>query len=85
FSNAITVTELDNYLSLDPAQARSILTKLQKFVSEKTFDGYPILLVPSNIRLHVRRFIEHVLSNLVVLSHNEIPPHVKLVSLGEVE
>ena len=83
-SNAVTVTELDNYLSLDPAQARSILMKVQKSVSEKTFEGYPILLVPSNIRLHVRRFLEHVLTNLVVLSHNEIPPHVKLVSLGEV-
>ena len=84
FSNAVTVTELDNYLSLDPGQARSILMKMQKSVSEKTFEGYPILLVPSNIRLHVRRFVEHLLSNLVVLSHNEIPPHVKLISLGEV-
>ena len=84
FSNAITVTELDNYLSLDPGQARSILLKLQKSVSEKTFEGYPILLVPSNVRLHLRRFLEHVLGNLVVLSHNEIPPQVKLVSLGEV-
>jgi flagellar biosynthesis protein FlhA len=84
FSNAITVTELDNYLSLDPGQARAILTKLQNAVAEKNYDGFPILLVPSNIRLNVRRFIEHLMSNLVVLSHNEIPPHVKLVSLGEV-
>lgn len=84
FANSITVTELDNYLSLDPSVARSLLNKLQKTISEKGFDGYPILLVPSNIRLHVRRFVEHLLSNLVVLSHNEIPPHVRLVSLGEV-
>jgi flagellar biosynthesis protein FlhA len=84
FSGAVTVTELDNYLSLDPGQARTILGKIQTFVAEKTFDGYPILLVPSHIRIHVRRFVEHVVGNLVVLSHNEIPPQVKLVSLGEI-
>jgi flagellar biosynthesis protein FlhA len=84
FANAVTVTELDNYLSMDPQTGRAILEKLHRAISEKTFDGYPILLVPSNIRLHVRRFVEHVLPTLVVLSHNEIPPHVRLLSLGEI-
>ena len=84
FSTSVTVTEMDNYLALDPGQARTILNKIQKFVAEKAFDGYPVLLVPSHIRIHVRRFVEHVVGNLVVLSHNEIPPQVKLVSLGEI-
>lgn len=84
FANSVTVTELENYLSIDPEVGRTIIEKLQRAISERSFDGYPILLVPSNIRLHVRRFVEHVLPSLVVLSHNEIPPHVKLISLGEV-
>lgn len=84
FAGAVTVTELDNYLTLDPAQARVILNKIQRAVAEKNFDGYPLLLVSTTIRQHVRRFVEHVVSNLVVLSHNEIPPHVRLVSLGEI-
>jgi len=84
FAEAVTVTELDNYLTLEPTQAQSILEKLQRSVLEKTYEGYPILLVSSNIRLHVRQFVEHLISNLVVLSHNEIPPNVKLISLGEI-
>jgi flagellar biosynthesis protein FlhA len=84
FAGAVTVTELDNYLTLDPAQARMIMNKIQRAVAEKNFDGYPLLLVSTTIRQHVRRFVEHVMGNLVVLSHNEIPPHVRLVSLGEI-
>ncbi len=84
FAGAVTVTELDNYLTLDPAQARVILGKIQRAVAEKNFDGYPLLLVSTTIRQHVRRFVEHVVNNLVVLSHNEIPPHVRLISLGEI-
>jgi flagellar biosynthesis protein FlhA len=85
FSDAITVTEQDSYLALEPSLARSLIERMQKTIQEKSFDGYPVLLTSSNIRLHVKRFVEHLLSNLVVLSHSEIPPNVKLVSLGEVE
>lgn len=84
FAGAVTVTELDNYLTLDPAQARVILAKIQRAIGERNFDGYPLLLVSTTIRQHVRRFVEHIVSNLVVLSHNEIPPQVRLVSLGEI-
>ncbi len=85
FSEAITVTEQDSFLALEPALARKLLEKIRKTIQEKSFDGYPVLLAPSNIRLHVRRFVEHLFGNLVVLSHSEIPPYVRLVSLGEVE
>ena len=85
FSDAITVTEQDSFLALEPALARNLLEKIQKTIQEKSFDGYPVLLASSNIRLHVRRFVEHLLGNLVVLSHSEIPPHVRLFGLGEVE
>jgi flagellar biosynthesis protein FlhA len=85
FSDAITVTEQDSFMALEPVLARSLLEKIRKAIQEKSFDGYPVLLASSNIRLHVRRFVEHLFGNLVVLSHSEIPPHVRLVSLGDVE
>jgi len=84
-ADAVTVTEQDSYLALEPALARNLLEKIKKTIQEKSFDGYPVLLASSSIRLHVRRFLEHLFGNLVVLSHSEIPPHVRLVSLGEVE
>ena len=85
FSDAVTVTEQDSFLALEPALARNLLERIQKTIQEKSFDGYPVLLASSNIRLHVRRFLEHLFGNLIVLSHSEIPPHVRLISLGEVE
>lgn len=83
--DAITVTEQDSYLSLDPNAARDILRRIQKGIEEGTFEGYPLLLVSSSVRLHVKRLTERVLQSLVVLSHNEIPPNVKLISLGVIE
>ncbi|MFQ5738027.1 MAG: flagellar biosynthesis protein FlhA [Acidobacteriota bacterium] len=85
FEDALTVTEKDSYLALQPKTARTLLEKLKSTIEKGTFEGYPVLLTSTSIRLQVRRFIERVLPSLVVISHNEIPPNVKLVSVGVVE
>ena len=84
-SDAVTVTDQDSCLNMEPDVARQILERLQKTIGEGTFDGHPVLLTSSAIRLQVRRLLEHLIPNLVVVSHNEIPPHVKVVSIGTVE
>ena len=61
------------------------MEKLTQEVTQRSFAGYPILLVSSNIRLQLRRFVEHVLSNLVVLSHNEIAPDTSIETLGVIK
>jgi flagellar biosynthesis protein FlhA len=84
FQDAVTITEQESYLALEPVVARSLLERIQQGIESKNFDGYPVLLASSPIRMHVKRFVENILSHLVVLSHNEIPPKVRLISLGEV-
>src|SRR5690606_5793380 len=68
-ADAITGTQQDSYLALDPSSARRILEQIKRTIEEQTFDGYPNLLTSSNLRLQVRRFMENVFSSLVVLSH----------------
>jgi flagellar biosynthesis protein FlhA len=44
----------------------------------------PVLICSPSIRRHVKKFTERFISNLVVLSHNEIPTNIKIQSLGAV-
>ena len=83
--DALSVNDQDSYLNLEPAAAQEILNRIGKTVEENSFDGYPILLTSTNIRLHIRRLAERVLPNLVVLSYNELPPNAKALPLGVVE
>lgn len=85
FTDAVTITEQDSYLALDPSIARNVLERIQSTIENGRYEGYPVLLASSNIRLHVKRFIERLISSLVVISHNEIPPHVKVIAVGMVE
>jgi flagellar biosynthesis protein FlhA len=84
-SDAVTVAEQDSYLVLDPEIARNILTRFQKAIERGSFEGYPVLLTSTAVRLHVKRFTEHLIPSLVVVSHNEVPPKVRLISIGVIE
>jgi flagellar biosynthesis protein FlhA len=43
-----------------------------------------VLLTSSGARYFVRQITESIIPNLTVLSHNEIPPGNRIVSLGAV-
>ena len=85
FSEAVTITEQHSFLALDPHKAGEILQAIQATTADAGFEGYPVLLTTTEIRFHVRQFLEHLLPNLTVVSHNEIPLHVKVISLGVIE
>ncbi len=73
-----------SYLALEPGKARSILNGISETVKAWTGGPQPVLLCPSTIRLHVKRLTERYMPNLVVLSHNEIAPHLKVKSIATV-
>jgi len=72
------------YLALDPRQAQAILdaigNQLQQFGGGMT----PLLLCSPTIRPHVKKLTERYLPSVVVISHNEIAPHLKVRSLNTV-
>jgi flagellar biosynthesis protein FlhA len=83
--NSIHRTEHGAYLALDPDRTQKILLALTKEVSKVSKQGIvPVLLTSPMTRAHIKRLSERYMPELVVLSHNEIPPDVGIKNMGMV-
>jgi flagellar biosynthesis protein FlhA len=80
---SIQKTELSSYLALEPSIAERILSKLKESIEDQgpKMESLPILLASPGIRMHLRRFTERFLPDLVVLSHSEVLPSVQINTL----
>ncbi len=71
-----------------PANAQTFLRQLLESVKRLTGEGeasaLPVLLCPSPARYHLRRWLEPFLPKVTVLAPSEIPPEVRVRSLGTV-
>ena len=82
--NSIQHREQGSYLAIDPKTAQVILDSIGEALG--LFEGgrRPTLLAAPQIRPHVRSLTERYFPALVVVSHNEIAPNLKVKSLGTV-
>jgi flagellar biosynthesis protein FlhA len=80
--SAVEHTENSSHLNLAPQQIRNIQERVQKCCGAP--EASVVLLTSSGSRFFVRQITESVAPNLTVLSHNEIPPEARVVSLGSV-
>ncbi len=80
---SIQKTETVSYLALEPNVAEKLLTRLKETMEAiaPRLESSPILLASPTIRLHLRRFTERFLPDLVVLSHSEVMPSVQIKTL----
>ncbi len=71
-----------------PASGANFLRPLLESVKRLTGDGgtmaLPVLLCPSPARYHLRRWLEPFLPKITVIAPAEIPPEVRVRSLGTV-
>ena len=81
-TKGVTHTDKGFFLILEPRAMEDILRKLSGSFHSAVGKSQMILLTSANVRTHVKRLTERVLPNLVVLSHNEIPSNVRVMSLG---
>src|SRR6266852_4464779 len=70
-----------SYLALD-AKTFETLVKSVTEVCQKTMVPQWTLLCSSGLRFHLRKLVERFLPQLAVISPNDIPPNVQIVSLG---
>ena len=72
-----------SHLNLSPIRIREILDRIAKKIN--VTDSPVVLLTGSACRHFLKQIVEAAFSNLVVLSHNEVPAGVRVQSLGMVE
>ncbi len=83
-SRSVQHKETGSYLAIDPGKAQLILDSIGEAIP--LFEGgqRPTLLAAPQIRPHVRKLTERYYPQLVVISHNEIIPTIKIRSIGSV-
>jgi flagellar biosynthesis protein FlhA len=80
--SAVQHTEHNSILVLAPQVVRDIVMQIERKIERREV---PVVIVTSSAaRYFLRQMLEPVLSNVFPVSHNEIPPAVRLASLGTI-
>ena len=84
-ADAVQLSEQGSYLAIEPGAAQRILAAIRRNAEQFDATGaLPVLMASPTIRRHVKKLTERFMPNLAVISHNEIPPNIKIQSLGVV-
>ena len=73
---SVVRTEHGTVLAIDPAEAQGLATRIARAI--ETAVAQPVLLCSPGLRPHLWRLFSRVLPQIGVLSHNEVPPHVRV-------
>jgi flagellar biosynthesis protein FlhA len=80
---AVEHSEQNSHLGLAPQMIRDILTRIESRVGAP---GMPVVAVTnSGARYFLRQIVESSLPNMFFVAHSEVPPGVKVVSLGVIQ
>jgi flagellar biosynthesis protein FlhA len=78
--SAVEHSEHNSVLGLAPQAARDFVTRITRKFERP--DASAILLVNPGVRYFVRQLLETAFPEVAVLSHSEVPPEIKVKSLG---
>jgi len=78
--SAIEHTEHNSVLGLAPQAAREFVARLTKRLERP--DTSAVVLANSGVRYFIKQLLETAFPEIVVLSHSEVPPEVKVRALG---
>lgn len=74
------------YLALDLAFSQSLIEKVGEEAKKAMMQSLqPVILVHPVLRAKLRRFLERYIQGITVISHNEIPPQIKIQSMGVIK
>jgi len=74
------------FLALDPARAREIVEAVSARLPDfETRQSQPVTLCPAHLRIHLKRLLDRFLSDVTVLSYDEIVNTVKIQPLASVK
>ena len=81
--SAVEYNEHSSHLNLPPQKIREILDRVTRAVGSS--DSPVAAVTSSSARYFLRQMVEGALPGLCVLSHNEIPAGVRVVSMGLIQ
>ncbi len=81
--SAVEYTEHTSHLNLAPQKIREILDRVSRAVGSP--DSPVAVVTSSSARYFFRQIVEGPMPNVSMLSHNEIPPGVRVVSMGLIQ
>jgi flagellar biosynthesis protein FlhA len=85
FIESLVGTGEEKQLAMPPSELQGFINKTRATLEGQAMKGRdPVLIVSPTIRPYVRAIVERFRPATNVLSHNEIHPKIKLISLGEV-
>ncbi|MBT5027345.1 MAG: flagellar biosynthesis protein FlhA [Nitrospinaceae bacterium] len=81
---SIQRSESGAYLALEPNVAERFLGRLKEMIEKitPTIDTSPVLLASPGLRMHIRKFTERFIPDLIIISHSEVAPSVQVKTLG---
>jgi flagellar biosynthesis protein FlhA len=84
---SIQKSETGAFLALEPNVAERFLTRLKAMIEKITpnIETSPVLLASPGLRMHIRKFTERFLPDLVIISHSEVASSVQIKNLGVVD
>ncbi|MCX6619807.1 MAG: flagellar biosynthesis protein FlhA, partial [Acidobacteria bacterium] len=77
---AVEHSEHNSMLGLAPQVVRDILTRIGRAMERP--ESQSVIIASSSVRYFLRQLLEMTLPSVTVLAHNEIPPGVKVISMG---
>lgn len=84
--NSLQPSDQGTYLALDLTFSQRIIEKIGNEAKRAMLQNIqPVILVHPVLRGKLRRFLERYIQGVTVISHNEIPPQIKIQSLGVIK
>jgi flagellar biosynthesis protein FlhA len=80
---AVEYNEHSSHLNLAPQKLRDILDKVTRAVG--SIETPLAVMTSSSARFFLRQIVEGALPNVSILSHNEIPAGVRVMSMGLIQ
>jgi flagellar biosynthesis protein FlhA len=81
--NAVQHGEQNSHIALAPQQIRDILTRISTRIQSP--ETPVVAIASSGARYFLRQLTEPALPNLFFVAHNEVPPGVRVQSLGNIQ
>ncbi len=84
-AKGINQTEYGAYLALEPGEAQRIIDSIKKVVDNAAAQiEQAVVMCSSTVRRHLKKLCERFDLQVAVLSHNEIPPGIKVEAIAEI-